>query len=142
MDGWPNEWLLGGYMGALTTVGAAVLAVLLALRHERRQRRARMVADRLSGRTPHDMVGAEFAHVAASARWDRRLLRRLFPARALPPVNSPLTYIITAVHVRVSWADRLRLLASGRARINVRTYTDVEVKQAASVSAFEVEAPW
>jgi hypothetical protein len=74
--------------------------------------------------------------------WRWRLWRRLFPLapRPVDPAETR-TYLTTTIHVWVSWPDRLRLLVSGRALVQLVTYTDVEVKDARSVSVFSVEGP-
>lgn len=45
------------------------------------------------------------------------------------------------VHVRVSWADRLRLLLTGHVALKVYTKTDVEVRRVKSRSQFAVLPP-
>lgn len=68
--------------------------------------------------------------------------QRWFPVTARPfRVDDPRSWIATTVHVRVSWQDRLRLLATGRAEVLVTTYTDVPVVTAQSLSSFAV-LPW
>lgn len=71
-----------------------------------------------------------------------KLGRLLFPSTHKPKIeNDNRTYITTQIHARVDWLDRLRLLISGRFKVEVITYTDIEVKEAESVSSFEVQAP-
>lgn len=69
-----------------------------------------------------------------------RLRRRVFPHEPRPMIDGDTrTYLTTVIHLEVGWVDRLRLLLLGRALVQVTTYTDVEVKEAESVSAFSVE---
>jgi hypothetical protein len=69
-----------------------------------------------------------------------RLRRWLFPRQPWPFIeNDQRTYLTTNVRLSVGWVDRVRLLATGRALVQVITYTDVEVKEAESRSAFSVE---
>jgi len=69
-----------------------------------------------------------------------RLKWRLFPS-APKPLNEKdkRTYITTNIWISVDWADRIRLLILGRAKLQVITYTDIEVKEADSISIFSVE---
>jgi hypothetical protein len=77
-----------------------------------------------------------------SNSWRQRLLERLFPTPPRPEIeNDPRTFITTTIYTRVDWKDRVRTLLTGRIRIHVRTYTDVLVHEAESVSVFSVE-PW
>lgn len=81
---------------------------------------------------------------AMEARWTwwSRLMYRLFPPAPRPRIDGDArTFLTTNIYVSVDWRDRVRLLVSGRAFIQVVTYTDIEVQQAESVSAFSVEAP-
>lgn len=72
--------------------------------------------------------------------WNR-IWMRLFPHKARPfKEGDPRTYLTTNVHVHVDWADRIRLLVTGHAVLQVVTYTDVEVREAESISVFHVEA--
>lgn len=77
----------------------------------------------------------------AGTRWLDRLRWRIFPRPLRPRLeDDPRTFISTVVTVHVDWPDRLRLLFSGVALIQVTTYTDVLVNEAESVSVFSVEA--
>lgn len=70
----------------------------------------------------------------------QRVLWRFFPHPPRPlDDNDRRTYLTTEVHITVNWGDRLRLLLTGRARVMVITYTDVEIKDASSRSVFWVE---
>lgn len=60
-----------------------------------------------------------------------------FPPEA-PQLNG---WIMTNVEVHVDFADRLRLLVSGEAKIRIETRTSVPVDHAISASSFEVKAP-
>ena len=84
-------------------------------------------------------MSADQCYYAEPNLWDR-LRWKLFPRASRPEVaGDARTYITTDVRVDVDWFDRLRLLVSGRILVQLRTYTDVEVKQAQSVSVFSVE---
>lgn len=69
-----------------------------------------------------------------------RLKWKLFPiaTRPLNP-NDSRTYITTTIWITVDWKDRIRMLILGRAKLQVITYTDIEVKEANSLSVFSVE---
>lgn len=70
----------------------------------------------------------------------QRVMWRFFPHPPRPRIeDDKRTYLTTEVHLKVTWADRLRVLLTGNARLTVVTYTDVEVKDAQSVSVFWVE---
>lgn len=65
-----------------------------------------------------------------------------FPrASDFPVATRDWTYLTTSILVFVGWKDRLRVLVSGRVRLDVRTYTDVEVLGAESDSLFSVDPP-
>lgn len=49
--------------------------------------------------------------------------------------------IIQVITLEVDWADRLRLLVSGKAVVRTRIYTDVPIKLAVTRSAFGVSRP-
>lgn len=69
-----------------------------------------------------------------------RLRWRLFPRPPRPLItNDARTFITTEIHAHVDWLDRFRVLVTGRVRLTVLTYTDVEVKEADSRSVFWVE---
>lgn len=83
---------------------------------------------------------SDYAEMAVEYGVWRRLRERLFPWAPRPERDGDeRTYITTDVVVVADWVDRLRFLVTGRARIQVRTYTDVLVNAADSVSAFHVE---
>lgn len=68
---------------------------------------------------------------------------RFFPVAPRPEIEGDTrTYLTTEVRIHADWRDRLRFLVSGRVVVQVRTYTDVEVQEAASASTFHVEPPW
>jgi hypothetical protein len=70
-----------------------------------------------------------------------KLGKFLFPYSPRPHIEGDeRTYLTTNIYIHVDWLDRLRLLISGKAHIVVVTYTDIEVKEAESVSSFEVQA--
>ncbi len=80
----------------------------------------------------------EQAYYAEPSRLDR-LRWWLFPQPARPRrEDDPRTFLTTDVYVTVDWLDRLRLALTGRVKVQVVTYTDVEVKQAESLSVFSV----
>lgn len=66
----------------------------------------------------------------------KQLRRRLFPGKQPleHPVGERRSYLTTRLNVRLGWRDKLRVLVTGRFCAEVRTYTDVEVKDALSVS--------
>jgi hypothetical protein len=67
---------------------------------------------------------------------------RFFPSTPVQRIEGDKrTYLTTVAVVHVDWRDRLRLLVSGRFRMELLTYTDVEVQSATSVPTFSVEAP-
>ena len=69
-----------------------------------------------------------------------KIRKILFPY-ALRPIleDDKRTYLTTTINLHVDWLDRIRLLITGRAIIQVITYTDVLVNEAQSVSSFHVE---
>jgi hypothetical protein len=75
----------------------------------------------------------------------QRLLRRLFPSQHLPPIDPIPEWArgesLTQVRVRVDWRDRLRLLVSGRACIDVRLMSSADHRRAESRAAFYVAPP-
>jgi hypothetical protein len=83
--------------------------------------------------------------VAAAPRRSvlRTWVRRWFPTRTDPPAidEETRTWLITVVHLKVSWSDVLRLIVSRRAEVLVRNYTDVTVKDARPIACFQVLAP-
>ena len=67
--------------------------------------------------------------------WFTRLKLYLFPYPALPLDNNETrTYITTRIDGHLDWKDRIRVLIMGHVLIHVITYTDIEVKNAESVS--------
>ena len=75
----------------------------------------------------------------------RRLLYRLFPSRLSPRWEDESgwapSWMETNTEVHLNWADRLRLLISGRCRVEVATRTSVVVGKAESRSVFCVLPP-
>jgi hypothetical protein len=70
----------------------------------------------------------------------QRIMDRLFPFAPRPEiVGDKRTYITTDIRITIDWKDRIRMLVLGAARVQVRTYTDVLVNEAQSVSTFSVE---
>lgn len=54
--------------------------------------------------------------------WRERLGYRLFPKRFLPLISDPnIPFHNTYTTVYLSWADRLRMLVSGRMQVTIRT---------------------
>lgn len=68
--------------------------------------------------------------------WQGRLLRWLLPdhGRPRPAESERRTYITTVIGVHLGAVDRLRVLVTGRLRVDVLTFTNVEVQVAESVS--------
>jgi hypothetical protein len=80
----------------------------------------------------------EYAQEARFTFMDR-IRRRMFPVAPRPVrAEDPRSYLTTNVVVHVDWLDRLRLLWSGRALIQITTYTDLVVQDAESLSNFSV----
>lgn len=81
----------------------------------------------------------EMVHEVRVTLFDR-LRWKLFPS-APSPFNEKdkRTYITTIITINISWIDRIRMLILGRAKLQVITYTDIEVKEADSMSVFSVE---
>jgi len=78
--------------------------------------------------------------VAVSPSVWRGLSWRLFPHSPRPEKDGDeRTYLTTDVLFVADWKDRLRFLATGRLRIQVRTYTDVLVNECESISTCHVE---
>jgi hypothetical protein len=75
----------------------------------------------------------------------RRLLDRLFPQRRLPiPEDTEgfaPSYMVTGCVCHLDWRDRLRVLVSGRVRIEIQTKTDVVVSRMQSQSVVCVLPP-
>lgn len=93
------------------------------------------VADQV--RANGERIVHDFHETAMTSRvtWRTRLRWKLFPAALRPfDVHEKRTYLTTELHTTIGWLDRLRCLVSGRMRVTVITYTDVEVKQADSRS--------
>lgn len=82
---------------------------------------------------------SENYQAVAKSNWTDRIRWRLFPTPLFPRRDGdPRTFIQTRIDCHVDWMDRLRLLWSGRALIQVTTYTDVLVNDAESLSTFSV----
>ena len=82
-----------------------------------------------------------------------RLTRCLFPRRYLHPLSEDQEAkladggfapgeLMTTTVIALSWPDRLRVLASGKLRVDVRSATDVLVSKMQSRSETSVLAPW
>jgi len=75
----------------------------------------------------------------------RRLLDRLFPQQRLPiPEDTEgfaPSYMVTGCVCQLDWADRLRVLVSGRLHVEIQTKTDVVVRRAQSQSTVCVLPP-
>lgn len=85
-------------------------------------------------------MNEEACYSVDTVSWRHRIRERLFPSAPRPrKEDDKRTFVTTMIHVSVDWTDRLRLLWLGRMKIQVVTYTDVEVKDAESVSVFSVE---
>lgn len=77
--------------------------------------------------------------ISTPSRW-RRVINRAFPRAPQPEIDGEVrTYLTINVHIVIDWRDRLRILVTGRALVQVRAYTDVEVASATSVSTFSVD---
>lgn len=75
----------------------------------------------------------------ARETWIDRCRNRLFPEPPWPRRDTDTrTFLSTRVEVHLDWADRLRILWSGRALMKTTTYTDVLVNDAESLSVFSV----
>jgi hypothetical protein len=85
-----------------------------------------------------------FYKVDTPTLWER-LMRRLFPAKAVQPFDPMPGFaagdMISNVRVRLDMRDRLRVLISGRIAVDIRHATDVEVGRIVSRSEFYVLAP-
>ncbi len=77
--------------------------------------------------------------------WWQRALSRLFPAQPRPQLEDvdgmAPGYLSTEVTAYLDWADRLRVLVSGKVHVSTSTRTDVNVTKVHSESAVWVEAP-
>jgi hypothetical protein len=75
----------------------------------------------------------------------RRLLDRLFPQQRLPiPEDTEgfaPSYLVTGCVCQFDWKDRLRILVSGRIRVEIQTKTDVIVRRTQSQSTVNVLPP-
>lgn len=59
----------------------------------------------------------------------------------LPETDMP-GWMMTKTAIQFDWADRLRLLLTGRINIDIRQATDVKVSTCASAVSFEIVPPW
>lgn len=76
----------------------------------------------------------------------QKLGRRLFPAAYSEPLEpssgfEPSDQIFLRVDTYLSWPDRLRLLVSGKVRVDARVVTQQAVGQHAAVSSFNILPP-
>lgn len=76
------------------------------------------------------------AFEATATRW-QRILSRLLPhaPRPRPADDDKRTYLTTVVGIELDMLDRLRVLVTGKLKVETITLTDVEVKEAESISA-------
>ena len=89
--------------------------------------------------------GGELPPLALKALQRRvRWLRRLFPFRWCETPYAPPHFedvIVTQVKIDFGWADRLRLLFSGRALVNTKTATEKRPGEMRSMTVVNVAAP-
>jgi hypothetical protein len=88
-------------------------------------------------------VSATMSSIEPST-WRDRLRRWLFPRELCDAPEAPWAcqgYLSTVVDVRLSWADRIKVLISGRLEVVVKTVTDNEISKAISGSVANVKAP-
>lgn len=82
-----------------------------------------------------------------------RITRMIFPRRFLPPLSDEQEETLAAdgfapgelmvdTHIGLDWRDRLRVLFSGRLRVQTRSATDRIVGKMQSRSVTYVPAPW
>lgn len=75
----------------------------------------------------------------------QRVANRFFPQRHEPAPEDlegfAPSYMVTDVYAVLDWKDRLRVLVSGRLRIETRTKTDVIVGRSESTSVVNVLPP-
>ena len=76
----------------------------------------------------------------------KRLLYRLFPARIVPAPPTAEGYynedhLRTECLIVLSWADRLRMLVSGRMALIVNSRTDAKCERAITTAGIYVVAP-
>lgn len=77
----------------------------------------------------------------------KRVSRLLFPSGALAADSTPRFEgcadgeAHTVMRIRLSWVDRLRLVVSGAAQVEIRHRTDVEVRKMVSLGVFYALPP-
>lgn len=73
----------------------------------------------------------------------KRIAARLFPARtiAIPEDPEEPCYLVQHVVVDLDWLDRMRVLISGRLRVEIYTKTGAPIRTHESTAAAWVEAP-
>lgn len=75
----------------------------------------------------------------------QRVANRFYPQHHEPAPEDldgfAPSYMVTDVYVVLDWKDRLRLLVSGRLRVETRTKTDVIVRKTESTSVVNVLPP-
>lgn len=93
---------------------------------------------------PEVLNGAQEMTALPRPWWQRRFFPR--PERretrmAVRLMGGRCPYITSYVDVHVGWADRLRLLVSGRVALEIVTFTTVDVPTSDSIASFWVEPP-
>lgn len=78
--------------------------------------------------------------------WWLRLIHNRFPRTplAIPEDDIPgyaPSYMMVTTEAHLDWKDRLRILVSGKCRVDTRIYTDVTVNRSQSESCFMVLPP-
>lgn len=120
------------------TVTVAVWHLLRRYRRRREARlmRARLLGQRLRGWSIDAIVAATRVEHPTAVDW---LMSKLLP-RTYWPVDPTegRTALRLDVHVRLSGADRLRLLLTGDVRVLATVYTDTEVREARTLANVEV----
>ena len=71
----------------------------------------------------------------------QRAVAKFFPESPFPELKDDDSALSTEVVCHLSFADRIRILISGKCSIKTRTYTDVKVDKAFSESTFSVISP-
>lgn len=123
----------------LPVIVALVLLVpsaarVVAARRLARERKLFIVRARLQGAP----LVAEAGMVQTKSVWNY-IEGKIFPTKWWPVKDHETrTFLRTQINVRLSGADRLRLLLTGSMRVYVTTYTDVEVHDAEALSNVEV----
>jgi hypothetical protein len=123
--------------GILALVLSASVYGRIRARRRARARRLYIVRARLRGGGVPPPV-SEGATAKTRSVWSY-IEGKLFPAKWWPvKEREQRTFLRTQINVRLGVADRIRLILTGGMRIYVTTYTDVEVRDAESLSNIEV----